>query len=229
MELKTPETIPYFLHEQIRQLIIDGSLRPGQPLREQELEKRFGTSRSPIREALRLLELNGLVTHAQRRGFRVALYTEREICQLYLLRAEFEAYAITQLAEGDDLAGLQEELRACEARMHSYDPSEALLDYLTQVREFFGIIVRFNHNNPLSEALSKMNERCEPLRHNLMRRGVTNVEAASGYVRTIIDAIAAGNFEGAANARREYARWHLPLIMQAYAEAVYPAADSGPQ
>lgn len=229
MELKTPETIPYFLHEQIRQLIIDGSLRPGQPLREQELEKRFGTSRSPIREALRLLELNGLVTHAQRRGFRVALYTEREIRQLYLLRAELEAYAITQLAEGGDLSGLLEELRACQARMHSYDPAESLLDYLTSVREFFGIIVRFNQNNPLSEALSKMNERAEPLRHNLMRRGVTNVEAASGYVRTVIDAIAAGRFEGAGNARREYARWHLPLVLQAYAEAVYPSADSGPQ
>jgi DNA-binding GntR family transcriptional regulator len=228
MEIKAPETIPYFLHEQIRQLIIDGTLRPGQPLREQELEKRFGTSRSPIREALRLLELNGLVTHAQRRGFRVALYTEREIRQLYLLRSELEAYAITQLADGGDLTGLLEDLRACQACMLRFDPAEEVLDYLTRVREFFGIIVRHNQNNPLSEALSKMNERCEPLRHNLMRRGVTNVDAAGSYLRNILEAIEAGNFDAAATTRREYVRWHLPLVLQAYEEAVYPAAEAGP-
>ncbi|EWM47089.1 bacterial regulatory s, gntR family protein [Bordetella holmesii 70147] len=66
--VKAPATIPYFLQEQIRELIIDGTFAPGEPLREQDLEQRFGTSRSPIREALRLLELTGMVAHVQRRG-----------------------------------------------------------------------------------------------------------------------------------------------------------------
>ena len=100
MDVKAPATIPYFLQEQIRELIVDGTIRPGQPLREQELEQRFGTSRSPIREALRLLELSGLVTHVQRKGFRVTLYSETQIRHLDLLRAELEvAMALTGCAD----------------------------------------------------------------------------------------------------------------------------------
>ena len=112
MDVKAPATIPYFLQEQIRELIVDGTIR--RTLREQELEQRFGTSRSPIREALRLLELSGLVTHVQRKGFRVTLYSETQIRHLYLLRAELEAYCIRQVAEMDDLAPLVAELRDYE-------------------------------------------------------------------------------------------------------------------
>jgi len=42
-QLSIPGTIPYFLKEQIRRSIIDGTFRPGQPLREQDLERRYGS------------------------------------------------------------------------------------------------------------------------------------------------------------------------------------------
>jgi DNA-binding GntR family transcriptional regulator len=202
-------------------MIIDGTLAPGQPLREQELERRFGTSRSPIREALRLLELSGLATHVQRRGFRVVLYSEREIRQLYLLRAELECYAIMELAEHQDLALLLDRLRHAHERLQACDPDRAVLSYLSTVRGAFLEIVDFVHNQPLREAVHRLNERCEPLRYNLFRRGFSDVRASASYVGRVADAIDARDFAGAAAIRRECAMWILPLVLRAYAEEVH--------
>ncbi|CAM3599685.1 GntR family transcriptional regulator [Bordetella flabilis] len=228
MEINALATIPYVLYEQIRQMIIDGTLAPGQPLREQELERRFGTSRSSIREALRLLELNGLATHAQRRGFRVVLYTEREIRQLYLLRAELEAYAIMELAEQQDLAPLLKRERHLQDRLARCDPDRAVIDYLKLVRNSFVEIVAFVCNKPLSDAVNRLNERCEPLRYNLLRRGYSDVRASASYVDRVIDALHRRDFAVAAALRRECAHWILPMVLRAYAEAVYPPAGDLP-
>ncbi|CAM3666638.1 GntR family transcriptional regulator [Bordetella bronchialis] len=225
MEIKASATIPYMLYEQVRQMIIDGTLAPGQPLREQELERRFGTSRSPIREALRLLELSGLATHAQRRGFRVVLYTEQEIRQLYLLRAELEAYAIQGLAEHQDLEPLLAKLRAAHERLRQCDPDRAVLNYLSTVRRAFLDVVEFIGNQPLRESVHRLNERCEPLRYNLFRRGFSDVGASASYVGRVVDAIARRDFPCAAAVRRECAHWILPMVLGAYAEEV--AARSG--
>ena len=170
MDVKAPATIPYFLQEQIRELIVDGTIRPG-TLREQELEQRFGTSRSPIREALRLLELSGLVTHVQRKGFRVTLYSETQIRHLYLLRAELEAYCIRQVAEMGDLAPLVAELR---------DYEEVVATALTRrdvraiggLREFYLAGARHTGNAPLASTLAKLYEQVEPLRYLLARQSM---------------------------------------------------------
>lgn len=226
MEMKAPATIPYFLQEQIREMIIEGTFLPGQPLREQELEQRFGTSRSPIREALRLLELSGLVTHAQRRGFRVTLYSEREIRHLYLLRAELEAYSIMQLAEFADLAPLIAELETCNASLSRFHAAGAVRDYLAQLRYFFGSIVRYTQNNALIEALGKLTEQSEPLRYSLLKRDFAN--SRPGCTNGILEALSRRNFGKAASLKREHVLSSLPLILQAYAGLPYPDAANPP-
>jgi DNA-binding GntR family transcriptional regulator len=222
MEMKAPATIPYFLQEQVRRMIVDGTLRPGQPLREQELERRFGTSRSPIREALRLLELSGLVTHAQRRGFRVALYSEQEIRHIYQLRAELEAYATIRLAEHSDLAPLMVELHGLYARLQDCRPGESEQECLDLTREFFNTIVRFNDNRPLTAALSKLNDRCEPLRHIVLRRGALSIEQVVEGVGRIVSALRDQDLVRAAAIRREMTEAFLTVVVRAYAAEVYP-------
>ena len=138
-------------------------------MREQELEQRFGTSRSPIREALRLLELSGLVTHVQRKGFRVTLYSETQIRHLYLLRAELEAYCIRQVAEMGDLAPLVAELR---------DYEEVVATALTRrdVRATSAACASSIWPGPAIPArastLAKLGEQVEPLRYLLARQSM---------------------------------------------------------
>ncbi len=73
--------------------IREGSLLPGERLREIELSERFGVSRTPVREAIRQLEADGLVTHIPRQGATVRSLDYAEVMELYEMRAVLEGTA----------------------------------------------------------------------------------------------------------------------------------------
>lgn len=73
--------------------IREGSLLPGDRLREIELSERLGGSRTPIREAIRQLEADGLVTHVPRQGATVRSLDYAEVMELYEMRAVLEGTA----------------------------------------------------------------------------------------------------------------------------------------
>jgi len=82
----------------IRAAIIDGSLTPGQHLREADLARELGLSRTPIREALMLLHADGLIELTANRGARVATYDRDDLADCYGLRAVIEGYAARRAA-----------------------------------------------------------------------------------------------------------------------------------
>lgn len=86
-------TLATLVTDRLRQLIIDGHLPPGQPLRPTDLAPRLGVSVMPVREALRVLEAEGLVSFRPRLGARVAEITEEDVEELYLVRAALEGLA----------------------------------------------------------------------------------------------------------------------------------------
>lgn len=71
----------------------EGRLGPGDRLREAELAKRLGVSRTPIREAIRLLEADGIVTHLPRQGATIRGLDYAEVMELYEMRAVLEGTA----------------------------------------------------------------------------------------------------------------------------------------
>lgn len=73
--------------------IRSGALRPGDRLTETDLAARFGTSRTPVREAIRTLEADGLVVHTPRVGATVRTLSYAEITDLYEMRAILEGSA----------------------------------------------------------------------------------------------------------------------------------------
>jgi DNA-binding GntR family transcriptional regulator len=85
--------------EAIRDAILQGSLLPGQELRESVLAERLGVSRTPVREALLSLEAAGLVEAPRGRSARVRKRTPEDLMKAYELRAVIEAYAAGQAAQ----------------------------------------------------------------------------------------------------------------------------------
>jgi DNA-binding GntR family transcriptional regulator len=81
------------LASHLRDMIMEGVLKPGEKIHEQELSDRFQVSRTPIREALRVLAAEGLLTLTPNRGARIALPTEEEIEELYPLIGALEGLA----------------------------------------------------------------------------------------------------------------------------------------
>jgi DNA-binding GntR family transcriptional regulator len=78
----------------LRGEILSGRTDPGERLVEEQLTRRLGISRAPLREALRLLAEQGLVEHVPRRGVRVATLSDRDVQELYAIRDLLERHAV---------------------------------------------------------------------------------------------------------------------------------------
>jgi DNA-binding GntR family transcriptional regulator len=85
--VKPEQGLPVFVADQLKQLIYSGELKPGERLNEAALALRMGTSRGPVREAIRMLTGWGLVKAVLNRGVFVRQISVREMLELYDLRA----------------------------------------------------------------------------------------------------------------------------------------------
>jgi DNA-binding GntR family transcriptional regulator len=86
------------VHDALRAAILEGEIAPGARLRAEALAERFGTSRTPIREALLMLEREGLVSVEPHRGAIVRSFDPADLLDLYEVRALIEPYAALRAA-----------------------------------------------------------------------------------------------------------------------------------
>ncbi len=94
----------------LRREILSGTTEPGERLVEEQLTRRLGISRAPLREALRLLAQQGLVEHVPRRGVRVATLSDRDVLELYAVRDVLERHVVESVLPATqkiDLAGMR--------------------------------------------------------------------------------------------------------------------------
>ena len=101
----------------VRQAILSGVLGPGARLRQEELADVFGTSRIPVREALRALEYEGLVTSVPHRGFTVTALDADDVEEVYDLRILLESEAVRlalPLLTDEDLDDLEKLFRVMQ-------------------------------------------------------------------------------------------------------------------
>lgn len=91
---RRPKLTSRWLFEQLRDAIISGEYPAGEPIRQEELAIRFEVSRTPVREAIRLLEAEGLVEQWPHRGAVVAELDAEDALELFAVRAALEALAV---------------------------------------------------------------------------------------------------------------------------------------
>jgi len=126
--------------ELIRAAIVDGRLEPGRRLKEEELARELGISRTPIREALLMLQAEGLVDAVPNRGAVVRVHTPEDLDDLYQLRALLEGYAARRAAgrlTDEQLGTLQE---SCE-RFDGLDPDRDLREVVRENMLFHSTIL----------------------------------------------------------------------------------------
>jgi DNA-binding GntR family transcriptional regulator len=111
--------------ELIREAIIDGRLEPGRRLKEEELARELGISRTPVREALLMLQAEGLVVATPNRGAIVRVHTPEDLDDLYQLRALLEGYAARRAAMRISDEGVDELRLSCQ-RFEALSPEDDL-------------------------------------------------------------------------------------------------------
>jgi len=144
----------------IRAMIMAAEVRPGERLVEERLSERFGVSRPPIREALRVLERDGIVQSIPRKGFIVIPITAADVREIYELRWILERSAVTTAIPVLDPASL-EPMRAAVARMSAElaqtDPEEML----EANSEFHAALVALANNSRLTAAYSTLSKQLQ--------------------------------------------------------------------
>jgi DNA-binding GntR family transcriptional regulator len=140
--------------ERLRRLILEGEYGPNERLVEEQLAERLGVSRTPVRQALTMLESEGLVEMAPNRGAVVCSFGVDEVWDIYDLRAVLEGHAArraaTRIEVGElgrlvDLAAEMEGL--CEREFAGREEEVRLLVSLNN--EFHGTIVTASRNGRL--------------------------------------------------------------------------------
>jgi DNA-binding GntR family transcriptional regulator len=92
-EIKKANTLRHEVTDMIRRAIVTGKLLPGDHLRETTIAGQMGVSRSPVREAFRLLEQEGLVESVPNRGCYVKDFDVSDVVEIFVLRAALESLA----------------------------------------------------------------------------------------------------------------------------------------
>jgi DNA-binding GntR family transcriptional regulator len=205
------------LRLQLADEIVRGLISPGAALDETELARRFGVSRTPVREAIRQLDASGLVEVRPHRGAVVARPSEERLIGMFEAMAELEALCAGLAAERmtaterSALEAVHEELRAL---LHGSDPQ-----HYHEVNEaFHATIYAGAHNSYLAEMTHATRKRVQPFRRaqfrNLGRLAKSHLE----HDRVVV-AILRGDRAGAAAAMR----LHIVKVREeyeAYAETV---------
>lgn len=119
VEVKTVSRVAY---DHLYRMILAGNFVPGQWIKERDLTDMLGFSRTPIREALRMLERERLVVSIPHRGFRIPIPTVKELEDFYELRAELEGMAARLAAEratDDDIQQLHDLWAAAKSELEA--------------------------------------------------------------------------------------------------------------
>lgn len=185
------------VHEELRARVIDGRLQPGDRIVETAVASELGVSRVPVREAIRMLEADGLVEVVPRKGLLVRELTRQDVDEIFQMREALEVLACrlaTEKATPADIARLTkcvDEGRKVLAR----DISKAT----EASAEFHDMIARISGNRLLTSTLETLNGRVRwVLQHN--NDPVLMFEEHERILQTI----KAGDAEGAARLAKQH-------------------------
>jgi DNA-binding GntR family transcriptional regulator len=131
MTTLVPRSLPEVIYEDVRERILSGRLRPGQPVRQDALAFDLGVSKIPLREALTRLEHDGLVSASPRRGYEVKPMTAAEAEEVFDLRLSVEPAAAAlgaRQADGADRAAARAALEALDAELDAGGPNGSALN-----------------------------------------------------------------------------------------------------
>jgi DNA-binding GntR family transcriptional regulator len=180
----------------LRQAILAAEYAPGDRLRERELCERWEVSRNVVREALRHLEADGLVTVIANRGPIVATLTRQDAEALYEARAALEAMAgrlFAERATPQQMTALRGSLRAVET---AFAREDDVVGWIASKDAFYALLLECCGNTVIADLLRTIQQRVRLLRGvSLHHRG--RREESVRELREVVEAIVARDGERA--------------------------------
>ncbi len=185
--------------EALRAAILTGRYRPGDHLGEVELAGSLGVSRGTVREALRHLQQEGLVTSGARGMLRVRSHTATEVRELFQVRAALEGLAVRLLIASPKRDAAVAELRRA---LSALDEARDFIAHVDADMAFHRRLCELSGNSMLLVTWRQLAGR---IRVTIMARGQDQATLMSGAYHTpIVDAIEAGDAAKASDVLQEH-------------------------
>lgn len=216
--LKQPKTLTHQAAEVIRAMIVDGDLQPGEALSEFALAAELGVSKTPVREALLQLRLEGLVDIQPRRGTFVFQMTPVQVRELSEMREVLELAAL-RLAMERHPKRLASLLEALLPQMAQAVAAAEFTHYRQLDRRFHQTIAELSGNAYLVDAYTAIAWRIQTLRNRLSRDAELNRSSLEEHTR-LLERIVARDAAGA----RDLLAKHIGHTRERYI-CVLPAAS----
>lgn len=185
--------------ETLREAIISGVLKPGERLMEVQLAEEMGVSRTPVREAIRKLELENFVVMVPRKGAYVADLSTKDIVDVFEIRAALEALAAGLAAEritDDELEELQQIL-VQNAK------SQSLEEFIAIDTKFHDVLYRASRNERLVQIISNLREQIQRFRSTTLASPGRMKNTLEEHKR-IVDAVSERNVQLAQQLAQEH-------------------------
>ena len=187
----------------LRTAIITGEFAPGERLMEIALAERLGVSRTPVREAIRKLELEGLVVMIPRRGAEVARITEAGLKEVLEVRCALEELAVELACKRGDKASLEQLKEAHQGFVEAVRKGDTL-EITNQDEAFHECIFEMSRNKRLVSVVHHLKEQMFRYRMEYVKDGSYHEELIREHEK-LLQAIGKGREEEA----REIMKHHI--------------------
>lgn len=202
IKLDSVKPLGDIVYEALRDAIINQVLKPGERLMETELAEEMGVSRTPVREAMRKLELESYIVTVPRKGAYVAGLSIRDINNLFEIRGALEMLAAGLAAS----RATQEEIEAMERNLvmeANHFKTSDVINTIEVDTNFHQLIYNASKNKRLQNMLKDLRDQIQRFRTtSLAVPGRMKVALAEH--RSIVEAIAAGDVQEAKTATKEH-------------------------
>ena len=214
LDANSCKSLREIVFETIRTAIVQGNLKPGERLMEVQLAQELGVSRTPVRESIRKLELEGLVKMIPRKGAYVTPLSIKDLKEMMQIREALESLVAELAAENateEEVEAMRKSNRGFEDSLRNGD-EDGIIDYDITFHE---ILYKASRNERLCNMIHTLREQMQRVRVEYVHN-VDDKLPLIGQHRAIIDNVAKHNPAEAA----KYAAKHITVTEENMVEVL---------
>ncbi|SHF07360.1 GntR family transcriptional regulator [Alkalibacter saccharofermentans] len=189
IDMDTYKPLREIVFTTMREAIINGDFKPGQRLMEVQLAEQMGVSRTPVREAIRKLELEGLVVMVPRKGAYVAGLSSEDVKEVLEIRAVLEGLAASLAAKNASAADI-EQLQEIVEKFKVAAEEKDVVRLINFDSDFHDVMYRASKNKKLIQLISALREQVQRFRvayFTKIRSTQTLIEEHNDLVSSIVN------------------------------------------
>jgi DNA-binding GntR family transcriptional regulator len=222
--IAAPPSMSALAAEALRQMVLNGELRPGDRVIENRLTEELGVSRPPLREAMRVLEQEGLIVQTPRKGAVVAPVTPHDIYEIVSLREEIEQIAVrlgVPVRSQERLDRLRQAFAELEAAAEEDEGAPRVVE--TSFAFHLAIVGLAGHRRleDVYRSLSLQMRMCMAMNRRA-RAGIETARQDAGRHRPLMELVEAGDVEGTAHTLAHHGQRTYLLSIEDDAEGHSP-------